>query len=67
MLVVGVAIAIGAGIKVGGILHAARTAEDPKTTSAVATAAPALPAAPQASASQAPVITVPVIEMNDPH
>ncbi len=65
LLVVGVAIAIGAGIKVGGILHAARTANDPKPTSAVATPAPA--AAPQASASQAPVITVPVIEMNDPH
>jgi hypothetical protein len=66
VLVIGVAIAIGAGIKVGGLLHAARTANDPKNTSAVATpAAPA--AAPQASASEAPVITVPVIEMNDPH
>ncbi len=71
VLGVGLVIAIGAGIKVGGALNAQRTGGDaPPAAPSVAPkpSAVAPPAAASASAAaSAPMITVPVIEMNDPH
>lgn len=70
LLVVGLAVAVGAGIKVGGALHSARATNAPEPASMAVGAGAAQPTVATPSAGptpSAPVITVPIVEMNDPH
>ncbi len=64
-LVVGLGVAIFAGVKVGSSLHDARAAKE--AANAPPAPAPSVAAPPPAanSASAAPVIAVPVVEMDD--
>jgi len=72
-LVVGVGVAIFAGVKVGTSLHDARVAKEAPAAPPPAVTSPGSPGSPApapsaASAGSAPVITVPVVEMDDkPH